>query len=121
MNDLSELVEARVSAPTMESARHIAEELVARKVAACVQILGPMTSIYSWSGQVHESKEWLLLVKTTRRGFAPVCEVVQSLHAYEVPEIMAVPVVDALEAYAGWVSDQLGESDRPGPASRLGQ
>ncbi|WP_298752208.1 divalent-cation tolerance protein CutA [uncultured Serinicoccus sp.] len=115
MTDPSHLVEVRVSVPSMESARHIGEALVARRAAACVQVLGPMTSIYSWSGEVHESKEWLLLAKTSREAFGRLCETVRSLHPYEVPEIMAVPVVDALDRYAAWVTHHLGGSGAEQP------
>ncbi|GAA4868145.1 divalent-cation tolerance protein CutA [Serinicoccus chungangensis] len=115
MMDPSHLVEVRVSVPSMESARHIGEELVARRAAACVQVLGPMTSIYSWQSEVHQSKEWLLLAKTSREAFGRLCETVTSLHPYEVPEIMAVPVVDALESYAGWVTHHLRGSGAEQP------
>ncbi|WP_130011392.1 divalent-cation tolerance protein CutA [Serinicoccus sediminis] len=121
MNDLSHLLEVRVSVPSMESARHIGEELVARRAAACVQVLGPMTSIYSWSGEVHESKEWLLLAKTSRDALGRLRETVQSLHPYEVPEIIAVPVVDGLPAYGEWVTAHLTGSGRAGQARGSGR
>lgn len=97
------LVEIHVSVPDGESAQMIADALVARQEAACVQILGPMTSIYTWKGEVHRAQEWLMLIKTTEDAFDRVAHLVTREHRYEVPEIIAVPVTDALGVYADWV------------------
>lgn len=97
------LVEVHVAVPDTESAQVIASDLVARQLAACVQILGPVTSVYTWEGDVHQTQEWLLLAKSTDEAFAEVVQVVRSHHRYDVPEIIAVPVVQAEEEYAGWV------------------
>lgn len=97
------LVEVRVSVPDSEAARAIAEDLVARRLAACVQVLGPMASIYAWQDEVHRSQEWLLLVKTTCSSFAEVARVVTGRHPYDVPEIVATPITHALAEYAAWV------------------
>ena len=114
MKERPQLIEVRISVPTKESAKNISEELVGRRLAGCVQILGPMTSVYSWRGRVHESKEWLLLAKTSRDALGRLRETVQSLHPYEVPEIIAVPVVDGLPAYGEWVTAHLTGSGRAG-------
>ncbi len=97
------LVEAHVSVPDADSAQRIASDLVARQLAACVQVLGPMASVYSWKGEVHQAQEWLLLVKTTADAFPRVAEVVAQQHRYDVPEVVAVPVTHALAEYATWV------------------
>lgn len=97
------LVEMRVTVPDAESARRIGMDLVARQLAACVQILGPTASIYTWKGEVHEAQEWLMLVKTTDEAFPRVAELVRADHRYDIPEIIAVPVTHALGDYADWV------------------
>lgn len=97
------LVEARVSVPDGETARRIAEELVSGGRAACVQILGPMASVYLWKGEVHRSNEYLLLVKTLESSFQQVVEIVRRHHRYDVPEVVAVPVSHALAEYGEWV------------------
>lgn len=97
------LLEAHISVPDTEGAQRIAADLVARQLAACVQILGPMASVYTWKGEVHRSQEWLLLVKTTEEAFPRVAEVVRHQHRYDVPEIIAVPVSHALADYGDWV------------------
>lgn len=97
------LVEVHVTVPDPDSAHRIASDLVARQLAACVQILGPMASLYTWKGDVHQSQEWLLLAKTTVDAFERVAQVVRSHHRYDVPEIIAVPVTHAEADYAEWV------------------
>ena len=99
------LIEGHVSAPDAESARRIAEELVGQGYAACVQVLGPMASVYRWEGEVHRSTEYLLLLKTTDEAFPSVVETVRRHHRYDVPEVIAVPVVNALAEYGQWVAD----------------
>lgn len=97
------LVEARVAVPDAESARRIADDLVTRQLAACVQVLGPMLSVYTWENTVHRDEEWLLLAKTTAAAFPRLAQAVVAQHRYAVPEVLAVPVTQALGSYAGWV------------------
>lgn len=104
----SPLIEIHISVPEADAARRLASEIVGKNLAACVQCLGPMTSIYAWSEEVHQSVEWLLLVKTTEEMFQAVSEVVTTSHRYEVPEIIAVPVTHALGSYGAWVRDAVG-------------
>lgn len=102
-NQLPALVEVHVSAPDAESAQRIAADLVARQLAACVQVLGPMASVYTWKGEVHRNNEYLLLAKTTADAFSKVAEVVRSQHRYDIPEVIAVPITHALAEYGEWV------------------
>lgn len=92
-----------MSLPDPESARRVAADVVARQLAACAQILGPMASVYTWKGEVHQSDEWLLLFKTTDQSFVELADVVRAAHPYEVPEVVAVPITHALGKYAEWV------------------
>lgn len=101
------LVEIRISMPEEVAAQELAQDLVSRRLAACVQRLGPMTSVYAWEGEVEQSTEWLLLVKTTEELLPAVSDAVVAAHPYEVPEILAVPVTHSLEAYAVWLRDAL--------------
>lgn len=97
------LVEVRVSVPDSETARRVAEALVVRQDAACVHILGPMASVYTWKNEVHQAQEWLLLVKTTADAFGRIAELVRREHRYDVPEIIAVPIAHATADYTAWV------------------
>lgn len=102
------LLEIRVSATDAESAHALAREIVGANLAACVQCLGPMESVYAWQGEVHQATEWLLLIKTTTDMFQSVADLVVRRHSYDVPEIMAVPVSHALSSYGAWVRDSVG-------------
>lgn len=104
-----DLVEVRVTTPDEVTAEALATGLVERRLAACAQVLGPITSVYTWEGGTERSQEWLLLVKTTVAAFDALAAAVQEQHPYEVPEVLAVPVAHALTSYAEWVRDSVGE------------
>lgn len=94
--------------PSAETAQTLAEELVGRGLAACVQSLGPMTSVYTWEGETEQATEWLLLAKTTAGRFEELSAVVVASHPYETPEVVAVPITHALAAYGAWVQEAVG-------------
>jgi periplasmic divalent cation tolerance protein len=87
-----------------KEAERIARALVESRLAACVNILPRILSVYRWKGDVEESSEWLLLIKTARGNFGRLQAEVRKLHSYEVPELVAVPVVDGLAAYLDWIA-----------------
>lgn len=101
----SRLIEVRVSTPDADTAQSLATTLVDRNLAACVQILGPITSVYSWKGEVHQALEWLMLAKTTAERFDDISELVAAQHPYDVPEVLAVTVRHVLDEYGAWVRD----------------
>lgn len=103
----SALLEVRVSMPSADTAHTLATELVGRGLAACVQCLGPMTSVYTWEGETEQATEWLLLAKTTAERFEELSAVVAERHPYETPEVVAVPITHALAAYGAWVQDSV--------------
>lgn len=105
---MADLVEVRIACPDLASAQAIADVLVAERLAACVQVLGEMTSTFVWQGRVHRDPEVLLLAKTTDAHFDAMVVRVDDLHPYETPEVLGVPVTHALPRYAAWVRDQLG-------------
>jgi periplasmic divalent cation tolerance protein len=85
-------------------AERIAEMLVAKRLAACVQILPGMKSIYVWQGEVQREREVLLLAKATRANFDELEREVRAIHSYETPEIIALPIVAASEPYLKWLT-----------------
>lgn len=93
-----------MTAPNADEATRIAEMLVERKLAACLQILPPMTSIYVWKGEVQRESEILLVAKSTRAKFDELEEAVRAIHSYETPEIIALPIVAGSQAYLSWLS-----------------
>jgi periplasmic divalent cation tolerance protein len=96
-----------ITAPNADEATRIAERLVERKLAACVQMLPPMTSIYVWKGEVQRESEILLIAKSTRAKFDELEEAVRAIHSYETPEIIALPIVAGSESYLSWLANCL--------------
>lgn len=97
-----------VTAPSSDVGRDVARALLDRKLAACVNILPPMTSLYGWQGELCVDEEVLLIIKTTTRAIKELTAVVQDLHPYDVPEIIALPVAAGSEEYLGWVDEVVG-------------
>jgi len=87
-----------------EEADRLAGALVGERLAACVQVVGPIWSRYWWQGEVETAEEWLCVVKTTEARYAAVEARVKALHSYEVPEITATPVVAGSAEYLDWVA-----------------
>ena len=82
-----------------------ARVLVERKLAACVQILGPIQSAYRWKGKVETAREWLCLIKTRSELYDAVERTITELHGYETPEIVALPIVHGSADYLAWLDD----------------
>lgn len=98
-----------------EDAARIARHLVETGAAACVSIVTPVRSVYTWKGALQDEKEWLLLIKTAR-GAAELRDLLRAVHPYEVPELLAFPASFADETYARWVAERSGTA--PGPEAR---
>ena len=92
-----------MTAASAEEAARIAESLVEKKLAACVQILPEMQSIYSWQGQVQRDREVLIIAKSMRSSFDQLEREVCALHSYETPEIVALPIVLGSQSYLDWL------------------
>jgi periplasmic divalent cation tolerance protein len=90
--------------PDRASAETLAQALVDRRAAACVNILAPCRSVYRWKGAVETAEEHPLLAKTTRERYSLLEQVVRELHPYELPEIIVVPIGGGLPAYLEWVA-----------------
>src|ERR1700758_2500463 len=95
------------TAGSEEEARKIARGLVERRLAACVNIVPHVTSIYRWQDEVQEAVEWLLAVKTTAAAFAQVREAITELHSYEVPECICLTVDDGSSNYLEWIAESV--------------
>jgi periplasmic divalent cation tolerance protein len=87
-----------------EDAERLARDLVERRLAACVQVLGPISSTYRWRGAVETAREWLCLIKTTGARFDALAAFIEANHGYETPELTAVPVSHGSHGYLAWVS-----------------
>lgn len=89
--------------PERAAAERLAEVLVDKRAAACVNILAPCRSVYRWQGAVQHDEEHPVLIKTTREAYAGLESLIRAHHPYELPEIIAVPIETGLPAYLDWV------------------
>jgi periplasmic divalent cation tolerance protein len=89
--------------PAAEAAEALAEQIVEARLAACVQVLPPMTSIYVWEGEVQRETEYLLLIKTNDDKWDDVRDFITENHTYEVPEIVAIDAAHVSEPYNAWL------------------
>ena len=96
-----------VTAADLDEARRIAKTLVTERLAACVNILGQIESVYHWEGEVQSSGEAVFLAKTTEAHFDALVERVRELHSYELPCIVAMPLVRGEAAFLGWIKDNV--------------
>lgn len=92
------------SCPDPGTASRIADALVEARLAACVQVLPGMTSVYRWQGKVEHADEVLLLAKTTRERLDALTARIVELHPYELPEVVAVDIAGGLPAYLDWIA-----------------
>ena len=102
----TELVEVAVAVPDRSTAERLAATLVAERLAACVQVGGPVLSIYRWRGAVEHSEEWICRAKTTRDRVPSLEARVRALHPHELPEILALPATGEA-GYAAWVRHEV--------------
>ena len=100
-------IQVTTTTETKEQAQKIAQYLVETRLAACVQITGPITSIYPWKGKVETANEWLCLIKTREELFEKVETTIKKMHSYETPEIIAVPIIKGSKEYLRWLDDEL--------------
>jgi periplasmic divalent cation tolerance protein len=105
MND--ELQVVLCTAPDADTAQTLATALVTEKLAACVNIIPGITSIYRWKGAIEQDAEQLLLIKTAAAGFQQLSARIRELHPYELPEIISVPIATGQQDYIQWITDSL--------------
>ena len=97
-----------ITAKDKKEADKIAKVLVKNKLAACVNIVGGIKSLFWWEGKLDRAKEVLLLVKSRKEKLNKIIKAVKSSHSYTVPEIIAIPVISGFKPYLKWIDDSLG-------------
>jgi len=99
------------TAGSEQEAEKIARHLVEHRLAACVNILPNVTSVYRWKDQVEEAREWLLIIKTTAGVFAQVRQAISDLHSYELPECICLTIEDGLPNYLQWIAESVSPNE----------
>ena len=94
-----------VTCGSEEEALNISRALVEEQLAACVNLISPVRSIYRWEGKIWDEKEWLLIIKTQGKRFDELEKKVKSLHSYSVPEIIALPIIAGSSSYLDWLAE----------------
>ncbi|HSO24024.1 MAG: divalent-cation tolerance protein CutA [Candidatus Sulfomarinibacteraceae bacterium] len=113
MPDLEKITLIMTSVGTEQQAVEISEELIARRLATCINIVPCLRSIYRWKGKVCEDTEYLLLIKTPERLFEVVSAAIREFHSYELPEILALPVTAAESNFHQWVLQMVEPGEEP--------
>jgi len=106
---MEEYIVVLITASSEDEAAKIARELVGMRLAACVNIISNLRSIYRWQGKIEEGNEVLMLAKTRRGLFSELVEKVKELHSYSVPEVIALPIISGSEDYLQWLTRETGE------------
>lgn len=104
---MEEYIQVITTTANKEDAARIAGVLLEKRLTACVQILGPMTSIYRWKGKLEQAEEWQCLIKSRPDLFEEIEKNIKTIHPYETPEIIAVPIVKGSADYRQWLCDEL--------------
>jgi periplasmic divalent cation tolerance protein len=106
---MTEKIVVLVTCGSAKEARKIGRALVEAKLAACANVLGsPVQSIYRWKGKVESAREFLVVLKTSRKSFAAMERTIRQLHSYDVPEIIALPIAKGSRDYLSWISGSVG-------------
>jgi len=95
------------TAGSQEEAQKIAQALVERRLAACVNVVPRIRSIYRWQDKVEDAEEWLLVIKTTGAAFGRVRDAIAELHSYELPECICVGIEDGSAEYLKWIAESV--------------
>jgi periplasmic divalent cation tolerance protein len=103
---MADYIEVHTTIDSKEGAQKIAEALVSKRLAACVQVSGPITSTYWWQGQIEQAEEWICTAKTRRELYSDLEQAIREAHTYDVPEVLAVDVVAGNPDYLTWVSSE---------------
>jgi periplasmic divalent cation tolerance protein len=108
---MNSYVQVTTTTPTREDAARIAEALVGRRLAACVQVIDTIDSTYWWQGKIERATEWLCIAKTERRLYAEVEAAIRDAHPYDVPEVLAFEIAAGSDDYLRWLGGELKRNE----------
>lgn len=108
---MSSYIVVFMTVPDKKEATKIAQSLLKEKLIACANIVGPVSSLFWWKGKIDKASEFLVIMKSKKNLFKKLSERVKELHSYEVPEVIALPVIDGLPSYLNWLGASLYGED----------
>jgi len=111
---MAEHIQVITTVAQREDAERIARTLVEQRLAACVQVIGPVSSTYRWRGAIETAQEWQCWAKSRRDLYDAIEQAIRRIHPYEVPEILAVPVVAGSASYLAWLEGEVAENAERG-------
>ena len=104
---MTEYIQVFTTTDTKENARQISRRVVEKNLAACAQIIGPISSIFWWKNNINEEEEWLIIIKSRKDLYEELEHAIMKVHKYEIPEILAVPVVAGAKSYLEWLDGEV--------------
>ncbi len=104
---MTDFVQVMTTLENEKEAKQLARRLVEKRLAGCVQIIGPLTSVYQWQGKIDTADEYLLLIKSKQDLFPDLEAEIRANHPYDVPEILAVPIINGAAPYLNWLAGEL--------------
>ena len=104
---MGEYIQVSTTTGSKEDALKIARKIIQERLAACVQVEGPIESIYRWEEKIQEDEEWLVTVKTRRDKYESLEQTIKEIHPYDVPEIIGMPLTEGLRKYFEWMDEEL--------------
>lgn len=106
---MAEFIQVHTTIDSKEGAQKIAEAIVSKRLAACVQVSGPITSTYWWQGKLEQAEEWVCTAKTRRELYSELEQAIRAAHSYDVPEILAENVIAGNPSYLDWITQETTE------------
>jgi periplasmic divalent cation tolerance protein len=104
---MSEYIQVLTAIDSKEGAQTIAEAVLSKRLAACAQVIGPITSTYWWQNKMETAEEWLCLMKTDQQLYSELEQAIREVHPYDVAEIVAMPIVAGSSAYLAWIHQEV--------------
>jgi len=104
---MEEYIEVFTTTEKKEDAEKIAKALVEKRLAGCIQIVGPIVSTYWWKGNVETAGEWLCFIKSKKTLYDELEKAIRDIHPYETPEIIAIPIISGSKGYLEWLNNEL--------------
>jgi periplasmic divalent cation tolerance protein len=104
---MTEYIQVFTTTDTKENARQISRRVVEKNLAACAQIIGPISSIFWWKNNINEEEEWLIIIKSRKDLYEDLEHAIMKVHKYEIPEILAVPVLLGAKSYLEWLDGEV--------------